>query len=183
MTQCAGKVQARSAIDSLITAGSTDLIAANHLALSLALNDTSSSNIHIVILTDGEPDKQGLVLPEFFKAIAPLEQARAAGRHHGVSLSTFGFGYDMNSVRPLITLPSVSHSRVFSGASAADEHRRPRHVLLHPRLIHDRHRLLSLYCQCNVPTRLLYFNATSLINFVTLCSCASPILLSTFKSN
>jgi hypothetical protein len=87
----------------LQTAGSTNLIEANKLALSLALSDTQCSNIHIVILTDGEPCHQQLVLPEFFKSIAPLEQARVEGHHHGVCVSTFGFGYDMNSVRSSIS--------------------------------------------------------------------------------
>ena len=99
MTRCTGKRQAQAIIDNLYTEGSTDLISANKLALSIALEDTQCTNVHIVILTDGEPDDQKRVLPEFFNAMAPLEEARVNGRHHGVCLSTFGFGYDMNSVR------------------------------------------------------------------------------------
>ena len=179
MTRCTGKRLAQAIIDSLHTAGSTDLISANKLALSLALEDTQCTNVHIVILTDGEPDDQKRVLPEFFNAMAPLEEARVNGRHHGVCLSTFGFGYDMNSVRApsLRCRPFLIHT-LFSGAAAADEHCRPRHVLLHPRLLHDRHRLLQLHCQCNVCTRFITQHF-----FVTLCSCASPIPASTFKSN
>jgi hypothetical protein len=98
-TRCTGKLEAQAVIERLRTEGSTNLIAANKLALSSALSDTASSNIHIVVLTDGEPDNEQNVLPEFFLEIAPLEEARAAGHHHGVCVSTFGFGYDMNSVR------------------------------------------------------------------------------------
>ena len=75
MTRCTGKRLAQAIIDSLHTAGSTDLISANKLALSLALEDTQCTNVHIVILTDGEPDDQKRVLPEFFNAMAPLEEA------------------------------------------------------------------------------------------------------------
>jgi hypothetical protein len=98
-TRCTGKLEAQAVIESLQTEQKTNLIAANKLALSCALSDTASSNIHIVVLTDGEPDSAWNVLPEFFLEIAPLEEARAAGLHHGVCVSTFGFGYDMNSVR------------------------------------------------------------------------------------
>ena len=106
-TRFTGKLQAQAVIDSLQTAGATNLIAANKLALSLALTDTQCSNIHIVILTDGEPGHPDLVLPEFFNDLAPLEQARVEGRHHGVCVSTFGFGYDMNSVLlPLLSSPA-----------------------------------------------------------------------------
>jgi hypothetical protein len=129
--RCAGKLQAQTVIDSLQTSGATNLIAATKLALSLALNDTHCSNIHIVILTDGEPDHPASVLPEFFNDIAPLERARVEGRHHGVCMSTFGFGYDMNSVRPNFMPPLLPHSPVFSGAAAAVERCGPRHVLLH----------------------------------------------------
>jgi hypothetical protein len=95
----AGKLQAQTVIDSLVTEGSTNLIAANKLALSSALADTASSNIHIVILTgplvipnktlceinvafltDGEPDDAQRVLPEFCKVLIPLEVARASGK-------------------------------------------------------------------------------------------------------
>jgi Mg-chelatase subunit ChlD len=99
LTHCTGKLQAQAAIESLQTEGSTNLIAANKLALLCAQSDAISPNIHIVVLTDGEPDSSSSVLNEFTKAIAPLEEARAAGHHHGVCVSTFGFGYDMNSVR------------------------------------------------------------------------------------
>jgi uncharacterized protein with von Willebrand factor type A (vWA) domain len=108
MTRCAGKLQAQAVIDSLQTAGATNLIAANKLALSLAMNDAHCRNIHIVILTDGEPDHPELVLPQFFNDVAPLEQARVEGRHHGVCVSTFGFGYDINSV----PLPSPRRRRL-----------------------------------------------------------------------
>ena len=107
LTRCAGKLQAQAVIDSLQTADATNLIAANKLALSLAMNDAQCRNIHIVILTDGEPDHPELVLPQFFNDVAPLEQARVEGRHHGVCVSTFGFGYDMNSVLlPLLSSPA-----------------------------------------------------------------------------
>jgi hypothetical protein len=147
---CTGKLQAQAVIDGLQTSGATNLISANKLALSLALNDSHCSNVHIVILTDGEPGYPELVLPEFFNDIAPLERARVEGRHHGVCVSTFGFGYDMNSVRPNITPPPLSHSPAFSGTAAAAERRRPRHVLLHTRRVHDRHRLLQLHRKRNV---------------------------------
>jgi hypothetical protein len=94
-----GKHQARVVIDGLQTEGSTDLIAANKLALGMALADTTSKNIHVVILTDGEPDNKRMVVPRFLTAMEPLEHARVAGHHHGVCVSTFGFGYDMDSVR------------------------------------------------------------------------------------
>jgi hypothetical protein len=57
-----------------------------------------STNIHIVLLTDGEPDRSNEVLGSFVSQIGPLEAARSQGHHHGVCLSTFGFGYAMNSV-------------------------------------------------------------------------------------
>ena len=98
-TRCAGKLQAQAIIDGLRTEGSTNLIAANQLALSLALEDAACKNIHIVVLTDGEPDNKREVLPSFFRAITPLEQLRVTGHHHGACVSTFGFGYDMDSVR------------------------------------------------------------------------------------
>ncbi len=96
---CTGKHQARVVIDGLLTEGSTNLIDANELALGMALADTTSKNIHIVILTDGEPNNPEGVLPHFLKAMEPLEHARVAGHHHGVCVSTFGFGYAMDSVR------------------------------------------------------------------------------------
>jgi hypothetical protein len=99
LTRCTGKLEAQAAIEGLQTEGSTNLIAANKLALTTALSDTASTNIHIVVLTDGEPDEKGAVISAFYKAVAPLEEARAAGHHHGVCVSTFGFGYDMDSVR------------------------------------------------------------------------------------
>jgi hypothetical protein len=68
------------------------------LALSHALLDRSSENIHVLILTDGEPDDASRVLPEFLRCLVPLERARAAGEHYGVCVSTFGYGYHMNSV-------------------------------------------------------------------------------------
>jgi hypothetical protein len=37
-----------------------------------------------------------------------------------------------------------------SGATVENECFRPRHVLLHPRRLHDRHRLLQLHRKCNV---------------------------------
>jgi hypothetical protein len=134
LTLQTGKLQAQAAIDGLITAGATNLIAANRLALSLALEDTAAANMHIVILTDGEPDNRRQVLPEFFKAIAPLHIARCAGRHHGACVSAFGFGYDMNSVRsPTMVRCFYLNSRHFAGAAAADEHRRPRSCVLRSR--------------------------------------------------
>jgi Mg-chelatase subunit ChlD len=99
VTLYTGKLEAKAAIENLQTEGSTNLIAANKLALSLALNDVDCNNIHIVVLTDGEPDSAAKVLPQFYHEIAPLDEARAGGRHHGVCVSTFGFGYEMNSVR------------------------------------------------------------------------------------
>ncbi len=42
------------------------------------------------------------VLGHFRTQMEPLEAARIAGRHHGVCLSSFGFGFAMNSVcRPM----------------------------------------------------------------------------------
>jgi hypothetical protein len=69
-----------------------------------ALDDAQSTNIHIVLLTDGEPDERDIVLDRFRSQIEPLETARIQGRHHGMCLSTFGFGFAMNSVS--CTMPS-----------------------------------------------------------------------------
>ena len=85
-------------IAKLRTSGSTNLIDAIGLALKQASRDVITSNIQIVLLTDGEPDNARKVLPSFRDQIRPLEHARAAGRHHGICLSTFGFGFAMNSV-------------------------------------------------------------------------------------
>ena len=85
-------------IAKLGTRGSTNLIDAIGLALEQASHDVITTNIQIVLLTDGEPDDAGNVLPRFRTQIRPLENARAAGRHHGICLSTFGFGFAMNSV-------------------------------------------------------------------------------------
>ena len=85
-------------IAKLRTSGSTNLIDANRLALHHASRDVVTTNIQIVLLTDGEPDNARNVLPSFRDQIRPLEHARAAGRHHGICLSTFGFGFAMNSV-------------------------------------------------------------------------------------
>jgi hypothetical protein len=68
-------------------------------SLQSALEDKQSTNIHIVLLTDGEPDNRESVLVNFQTQIEPLEAARCQGRHHGICLSTFGFGFSMNSVR------------------------------------------------------------------------------------
>ncbi len=155
LTRCTGKLQAQAAIQSLQTEGSTNLIAANKLALSCALSDAASSNIHIVVLTDGEPDDKGSVLKEFVKALAPLEEARVAGHHHGVCVSTFGFGYDMNSVRSPQLPPPPRSLQVSSGAAAENKCCGPRHVLLHPRRLHDRHSVLQLHRKRNVGARLL----------------------------
>ena len=94
----AGKVKAQAVIDSLQAGGSTNLIAANHLALSSAMADATSRNTHVMILTDGEPDHAPRVFSEFLGTMGVLERARAAGEHYGVCVSTFGFGFDMNSV-------------------------------------------------------------------------------------
>jgi hypothetical protein len=85
-------------IAKLGTRGSTNLIDAIGLALQQASHDVITTNIQIVLLTDGEPDDARNVLPRFRTQIKPLENARAAGRHHGICLSTFGFGFAMNSV-------------------------------------------------------------------------------------
>ena len=114
LTRCTGKLEAQAAIEGLQTEGSTNLIAANKLALSTALSDAASTNIHIVVLTDGEPDESGAVISAFYKAIAPLEEARAAGHHHGVCVSTFGFGYDMDSVRRPPARSRLPHSQLTS---------------------------------------------------------------------
>jgi hypothetical protein len=96
----AGKQQAHGVIERLCTAGSTNLIAANDLALQQAALDTHSTNIHIVLLTDGEPDDVGNVLPKLRFTARSLENERISGRHNGFCFSTFGFGFNMNSVRP-----------------------------------------------------------------------------------
>ena len=84
----------------------------------------------------------------------------------------------------------MSDSPVVVGAAAAVEHCRPRHVLLHPRLLHDRHRLLQLHRQRNVRAFLLrscFVTSCALpfLNciFVTPCACALPTPASTCKSN
>ena len=97
-TPNAGRQHAQEVIAKLRTSGSTNLIDANRLALHHASRDVVTTNIQIVLLTDGEPDNARNVLPSFRDQITPLEHARAAGRHHGICLSTFGFGFDMNSV-------------------------------------------------------------------------------------
>lgn len=71
----------------------------------------------------------------------------------------------------------MSDSLVFVGAADAVELCRARHVLLHPRLLHDRHRLLQLHRQRNVRAFLLHSS------FVTPCACASPTPASTCKYN
>jgi hypothetical protein len=113
-TRCAGKLQAQTIIDGLSTEGSTNLIAAIKLAFYSALHDTSSKNIHIVVLTDGEPDNKNEVMPAFIKAMTPLEQARIAGQHHGACFSTFGFGFNMNSVRCHARWPFATISVCFT---------------------------------------------------------------------
>ena len=95
----AGKQQAHGVIERLCTAGSTNLIAANDLALQQAALDIHSTNIHIVLLTDGEPDDVGNVLPKLRFTARSLENERISGRHNGFCFSTFGFGFNMNSVR------------------------------------------------------------------------------------
>jgi uncharacterized protein with von Willebrand factor type A (vWA) domain len=98
VTSFTGKQTAKRTIDELSAGGGTNLASANSLALSHALSDCNSDNIHVLILTDGEPDNAHRVLPEFLRCLVPLERSRAAGQHHGVCISTFGYGYDMNSV-------------------------------------------------------------------------------------
>jgi hypothetical protein len=95
----AGKITAHGVIERLCTSGSTNLIAANDLALQQAALDIHSANIHIVLLTDGEPDDAAEVLPRLRMITQHLENDRVAGRHHGFCFSTFGFGFNMNSVR------------------------------------------------------------------------------------
>ena len=85
-------------IAKLGTRGSTNLIDAIDLALHQAARDVITTNIQIVLLTDGEPDDARNVLPRFRTQIRPLENSRAAGLHLGICLSTFGFGFAMNSV-------------------------------------------------------------------------------------
>ena len=75
----AGKQQAHGVIERLCTAGSTNLIAANDLALQQAALDTHSTNIHIVLLTDGEPDDVGNVLPKLRFTARSLENERISG--------------------------------------------------------------------------------------------------------
>ncbi len=94
-----GKQEAHAVIERLSTYGSTNVIEANDLALEEAARDVNSANIHIVLLTDGEPDDAGRVLPQFRHATRVLEDKRIAGLHHGFCFSTFGFGFNMNSVR------------------------------------------------------------------------------------
>jgi len=108
----AGKQQAQAVIEGLRTSGSTNLVDANALALRQASLDVTTRNIQIVLLTDGEPDNAGSVLPSFRRQIKPLEDARAIGRHHGICLSTFGFGFAMNSVSPCAVAVLQLHTRV-----------------------------------------------------------------------
>jgi hypothetical protein len=94
-----GKQQAHDVIERLSTNGSTNLVEANDVALQEAARDVHSTNIHIVLLTDGEPDDKERVLPRLRVTARTLENERIAGRHHGFCFSTFGFGFQMNSVR------------------------------------------------------------------------------------
>ena len=55
----------------------------------------STHSIFVTFYTRRSPE----VLGAFQTNLLPLEAARAQGRHHGVCLSTFGFGFAMNSVR------------------------------------------------------------------------------------
>jgi hypothetical protein len=68
----------------------------NHLSTTIISVITAFCNT-LDVRSSGE------VLGRFRSQIAPLEAARIAGRHHGMCLSTFGFGYAMNSV----CLPAV----------------------------------------------------------------------------
>ena len=68
----------------------TSTTPAGQVGLSL-----STHSIFVTFYTRRSPE----VLGAFQTNLLPLEAARAQGRHHGVCLSTFGFGFAMNSVR------------------------------------------------------------------------------------
>ena len=52
-----GKSRAQTVIDGLSTAGTTNLIDALHMTLGQALAETQCTNVQIMLLTDGEPDR------------------------------------------------------------------------------------------------------------------------------